>query len=1242
MKGSLCIKALFTIVSIMLFSDSFAQYYSAISDSECEVTIVEEKVQSLVIPSEVYIGQKKYLVTRIREDACQYNNDLISVVLPNTIKSIGRNAFFFCNNLVSINIPGSVVSIESGAFWGCSSLKSVNIPNSLSTIESGVFGRTGLTSVVIPNSITTIGDQAFSNCSSLTSITIPGSVTIIGERAFIGCSSLTTIDIPSSVTSIGGGVFSGCTGLTSINIPSSVTAIEDETFYGCSSLHSIKIPISVTTIGNYAFQNCSTLASVNIPKSVKEIGCEAFRNCSSLTSIDIPKSVTSCGDFPFSGCHSLTKVSIDCTNIGNVFSWMDSIREVVLGSSVRSIGAKAFENCYGLQSIIIPNSVTSIGEFAFNGCRGLASITISNSITSIEKATFQGCSALTSITIPPNVTTIGIAAFQGCKSLSSIIGLDNITTISEGAFADCESLKSIDLPVSLQKIDHYAFRYDEDLKVIYLHSEEPPECDDLGFFHYNNKVLYVPIESVEKYKGHDVWGKFNVFTQMDLYRRHRLGDYWNPNVDVRGVTADGLSSVVVSLPVTQTSAIPDFNTLKVKFELDGKECTDEKVTGKIGTIGWVLTDYSWGFMYTAPEDFPDDINGNDYTLDITLYSEENGLVAVLGGAQINVYRPGVILLHGLNSNSDCFKAMTSYLHHFGGYEDFQLLNANYNASNMASFDDNTHTYNVLSNNANKLYCQLADHGIVSTSYDIVAHSMGGLLARKYIQETRHKENVNRIITMNTPHSGSQLSDTYKSVSTFLDVADIAEIVKVLPAFKKLYEKFKIIGRNWGAIEDLSPSSNAIKKLNGLDMLTNAKGVPVHAFCSTLDTKNQFSHGEVPIIDKQIKWYDKISLGYFFMKTKEELNKDELSILNLIFEQDANDGIVSFTSQRGGVSGLSWSLYSDEYRGHFGMSSSAHHCNITDIPEVFVRIDNLLHTPKKSEYFADEFQPEDLSKIKTRTRSIEEIADFKTAKESQFIKIMAEKEDTARILKVSISGSDDLWSNIVFTELDDDFMFSGFAQKEYRFRIPERYEGDFMVYALGRTNDDALVCDSVKIHYDSDVTLEYMYFEDWPSVTMVEGQRLELNVLAGWSNGEKRIVTPNYSTNKDGILDIDGSLLTARGAGECQLIAHYGDLTDTLTVKVIAAVPDGINRIRTDKPIVKYANGVLTVVANKPISGNLAVDIYDLTGKHFFQKRQKLSLRDGELATFDLSSLTQQLYIVRITGAMDAIFKFYKK
>ena len=277
-----------------------------------------------------------------------------------------------CINLVSIIIPDSVTSIGERAFEGCSRL----------------------TSVVIPDSVTTIGEKAFSSCSSLTSIVIPDSVTTIGYSAFSGCSSLTSIEIPDSVTSIDAFAFAGCSALEEITIPfvggTKKTASDTYQYplgyiFGTSSY-----PGGTATTQAYYGSSIGSLISTTyyIPTSLKKVIITggnildyAFHNCENLTSVVIGDGVTTIGGYAFNYCRGLTSV--------------------VIPDSVTSIGNGAFTWCYILTSVVIPDSVTTIGESAFAPCDGLTSVTFK----SLEPLTyvsswFNYCWRLENIYVP--------------------------------------------------------------------------------------------------------------------------------------------------------------------------------------------------------------------------------------------------------------------------------------------------------------------------------------------------------------------------------------------------------------------------------------------------------------------------------------------------------------------------------------------------------------------------------------------------------------------------------------------------------------------------------------------------------------------------------------------------------------------------------------------------------------------------------------------------------------------------
>ena len=139
-------------------------------------------------------------------------------------------------------------------------------------------------------------------------------------------------------------------------------------------------------------------------------------------------------------------------------AYANSIKQIVVGNSITSIGARAFRFCFSLTSITIPENVTSIGTHAFNSCYSLTSITIPENVTSIEIGAFENCRSLTSITIPENVTYIGNYVFYSCYSLTSITIPENVTSIGIEFFSSCYSLTSITIPDGVTSIGNKYFQ----------------------------------------------------------------------------------------------------------------------------------------------------------------------------------------------------------------------------------------------------------------------------------------------------------------------------------------------------------------------------------------------------------------------------------------------------------------------------------------------------------------------------------------------------------------------------------------------------------------------------------------------------------------------------------------------------------------------------------------------------------------------------------------------------------------
>ena len=311
-------------------------YYELISKAkQATVKGAVSTSGSVVIPASVFYEGVEYSVSSIGSEVFK-GRSLTSVTIPNSVTSIGENAFQGCSGLTSVHISDI-------AAW-CRISFGSGYANPLNCAHHLYLGDEEIKDLVIPNSVTCIERCAFWGCSGLTSVNIPSSVTSIGSSAFYGCSGLTAVHISdigawckisfvqsSNPLSLARHLFLNGEEVKDLEIPNSVTSIGSSAFYGCTGLTSVTIGNSVTSIGNGAFYNCSGLTSVNIGNGVTSIGSSAFSGCSGLTSVTIPNSVTLIRDYSFGWCNALTSITI--------------------GSEVNTIGTQAFTNCPELTDV---------------------------------------------------------------------------------------------------------------------------------------------------------------------------------------------------------------------------------------------------------------------------------------------------------------------------------------------------------------------------------------------------------------------------------------------------------------------------------------------------------------------------------------------------------------------------------------------------------------------------------------------------------------------------------------------------------------------------------------------------------------------------------------------------------------------------------------------------------------------------------------------------------------------------
>ena len=298
------------------------------------------------------------------------SNSLNRIVLPDTLKSIGSNAFYGCKYLSgSLIIPEGVTEIKRGAFNGCIGLNGIlSLPSTLKKLGNRGEDDMG-------DEGTDYYGGVFQNCRNLTgNLILPDNLELIRGYCFSGCSGLYgELRLPAKLKRMGNCAFSYCSGFTgSLSIPQGITALPSEAFHNCGFNGTLTLHDGITNIANDAFANCHFKGELHLPKSLKVISENVFCNNDFSGTLTLPSTLTHIGSNAFANNWRLMGV-LDIPN------------------EVESIGESAFSNCKMLEGIIFPESMETIRQGAFNECYGINSIVCKGTMPAhIESGAFNG------------------------------------------------------------------------------------------------------------------------------------------------------------------------------------------------------------------------------------------------------------------------------------------------------------------------------------------------------------------------------------------------------------------------------------------------------------------------------------------------------------------------------------------------------------------------------------------------------------------------------------------------------------------------------------------------------------------------------------------------------------------------------------------------------------------------------------------------------------------------------------
>lgn len=616
--------------------------------------------------------------------------------------------------------------------------------------------------------------------------------------------------------------------------------------------------------------------------------------------------------------------------------------------------------------------------------------------------------------------------------------------------------------------------------------------------------------------------------------------------EMNGVAADGVSKVKIVLDPKQS-------------RLPAEDC--ENITD----IYWELSNDLGKIegnslreaIYTAPDSFPN-TTGKTVTVDATVhYSQWSDFPLpsrCKASVTIEIVRPPVVFIHGLGDSQLCWKKADEELTNAGLYNKDYNYRVDYEETNTSSFITNI---GVVGNGISNAQRQALKQGYIATKCDLVGHSMGGILARLYVDRGGDANCVNRIITVNTPHAGSELGDI------------VAAHQVLVEPFAKLFYK----NTNIDAVKDLAVESEETAMLVNL---SSHSDIPVYA----LGTESILTEG---ILLGGSAMLSHINTGLFAFAAAaivdpEPFTKSILAVLTAISvlaneaqhlliddyaQLSPGDAVVSSESQRGGCEASEIIK-----NGPWHVSSPGDY-------KVMNRIKELLVTSPSDPIFSTEwFTPKkrifkhneagilinrvlNLTNIKTVDMLSAEWAmlsniDFTiqllnrmTSNDTR--KNLMPSETHEQIIAMDLSLPDELTYVFAGVYLNGELAYLLHGD-ETEYSIPSTFSGDVSVKALFKDANENYFYDEQSVVVEAPLATPVSIETD--NITLLDGQTRRVSVECTWDDGSTTYVkADNVIIEDNNVAGYYDGTLKGLSSGATTATITYGDLACTTSISV---------------------------------------------------------------------------------------------
>ena len=580
------------------------------------------------------------------------------------------------------------------------------------------------------------------------------------------------------------------------------------------------------------------------------------------------------------------------------------------------------------------------------------------------------------------------------------------------------------------------------------------------------------------------------------------------------VCADGSKSTFVQFVGLESS----LENLEFKlYDYNNPDENNPLYTGelnKLTTKGDTIT-----YEYTHPElVYPNAGQYHEILLDVKNMQSE----LIIKRNPIHVYRAPVVMVHGLWADRKSFESLNQRLVSSNQWMPELTHVVDYSRTNDRFFQDNRF---ILPYHISETIEAALNNDYSVGKVNVVGHSMGGILTRQYIQSDGYFDDICRIITLNTPHSGSQLANF---------------LIEYKHSIGWLLSKVGMNSSN-GAVEDLRVNSEQIFDLNR--MQPNTDNVPKHAIV-TLKNVNEFSQDFINFLMTTRYFMEALLYQTILFNLSDVVDSQ---FLENVFNTPQHDLIVAASSQAGGIANET--LIVDQ--AHMGAAANIAvmdkvmqllNADPSD-PQSFSRGG---YNPPKQTYNFSGLRKSIVPKKYLSNGKIQILspANEKSVLPGEVLSVSFEAENDIHSVLLLVGGKN------IAPVIQRFESVSGILE----YTVPMEASDKINILALGKTNDGTIYQDSAALQIVFDSSVESIRIEPG-DIWLNEGGKFPISIMGNFADGYERDLSNNpelniFSQNTEVALINENRFVQAIKIDTTKVIAEFQGKVDRINVAIV--------------------------------------------------------------------------------------------